>query len=275
MLKRFEFGLPGAKAAGRAYYFGYHDNHILWSGSDRSPVPLTGEEWQGGGFGDLPRYYFGSYRGLPCYAVACESRVEAPPGSEWIALRQVLIDGDDELFLIAGRGRQILEFHRTHRYCGLCGRPNREHDKEIALYCPECKHTCYPRVSPCIIVLVTRGEELLLARSARFPTAMYSTLAGFIEAGETIEQAVHREVLEEAGVRIRDLRYYASQAWPFPHQLMIGFHALHDSGDITLDDEEIVDAQWWHYTALPQTPPRSAMSGMLIASFIERVKRGG
>ena len=168
-------------------------------------------------------------------------------------------------------GRQILEFNRTHKYCGRCGEPTRQHEKESALYCARCEHFYYPRVSPCIIVLVTRGEELLLARSSRFPNGMYSTLAGFVEPGETIEQAVHREVAEEVGVKIGGLRYYASQAWPFPHQLMIGFHAEHRAGDIKIDDEEIVDARWWHYSDLPLTPTSAALSGKLIQSYLEQI----
>jgi len=271
MIEEFDFRLIDPGQSEQAFYFVFRGNDLLWSGNTDFLQPLTRGEWLHAGLAQLPAYYFGAYRGLPCFAVQCEDASAGLPGHQWIGMRRVLMEMDEILFAIAGRGRQILEFNRTHKYCGRCGAPTRQHEKEHALYCAACQHFYYPRLSPCIIVLVTRGEELLLARSSRFPNGMYSTLAGFVEPGETIEQAVHREVMEEVGVKIGSLRYYASQAWPFPHQLMIGFHAEHCGGDITIDDEEIVDARWWHYTDLPLTPTAAALSGKLIQSYLEQL----
>lgn len=271
MIEDFDFRLIDPGTQEQAYYFVFRGNDLLWSESPDYPRPSTRSEWHRGGMAGFPAYYFGSYRGLPCYAVQCEDHDACLTDHEWIGMRRILTVLDETVFAIAGRGRQILEFNRTHKYCGRCGAPTSQHDKESALYCANCEHFYYPRISPCIIVLVTRGEELLLARSSRFPNGMYSTLAGFVEPGETIEQAVHREVAEEVGVKIEGLRYYASQSWPFPHQLMIGFHAEHLEGEIRIDDEEIVDARWWHYTDLPLTPAAAALSGKLIQSYIERL----
>ena len=271
MLEEFDFKLIDPGNPEQAYYFIFHGNDLLWSGDPEFPPPVRGEAWRRAGLAGFPAYYFGAWRGLPCFAVHCEDPSVKLPGHQWIGMRRVLMEMEETLFAIAGRGRQILEFNRTHKFCGRCGEPTLQHEKESALYCARCEQFYYPRVSPCIIVLVTRGEELLLARSSRFPNGMYSTLAGFVEPGETIEQAVHREVAEEVGVQIGGLRYYASQAWPFPHQLMIGFHAEHRAGEIKIDDEEIVDARWWHYTELPLAPAAAALSGKLIRSYLERL----
>lgn len=135
--------------------------------------------------------------------------------------------------------------------------------------CRDCRVINYPRLSPSIIVLVTRGDEMLLARNANWPTNMYSTLAGFVEPGESIEQTVHREVMEEVGLRVRNLRYFGSQSWPFPNSLMLGFHAEYEGGDIVCQPDEIADAQWFSKDTLPQTPPKTAISGWLIDEFIQ------
>jgi NAD+ diphosphatase len=275
MLPDFEMGMRDVSAAERAWYFVFRGNDLLCAADRSLPEPMTREVWQESPFGNLPAFYFGSYRGLPCYAVHHEADAAVPAGMEWTGLRRLLVDESATLYSLAGRGRQILEFNLTHRYCGKCGQPTVAHARDLARECQGCGHVVYPRVSPCMIVLVTRGEELLLARSARFPNAMYSTLAGFVEPGETIEQAVHREVLEEVGVRIAPPVYFGSQPWPFPHQLMIGFHAEYAGGEIRIGEEEIVDARWWHYRELPLTPPGSAMSGMLIQDYVRRCGEGG
>ena len=137
--------------------------------------------------------------------------------------------------------------------------------------CNPCGTINYPRIAPCIIVLVTRGEELLLARNANFPRPMYSTLAGFIEAGETAEETLVREVREEVGVEVRNVEYFQSQSWPFPNQLMLGFFAEYAGGDIVCDPTEIADASWFHYSDLPMIPPSSSVSGQLIQHYIENL----
>jgi len=140
------------------------------------------------------------------------------------------------------------------------------------MVCEACGISSYPRLSPSIIVLVHRGREVLLARNHRFPDGMYSTLAGFVEPGESIEETLIREVEEEVGVLVKNLEYLGSQPWPFPNSLMLGFHAEYESGEFVLQEEEIADAQWFHYTGLPNKPAMVSISGWLINDFIERTQ---
>jgi len=175
------------------------------------------------------------------------------------------------LFGAAGRAFQIVEWDRSHQFCGRCGTRTREKTNERAKECPACGYVVYPRMSPAMMVLVTRGRDVLLARANRFPTAMYSALAGFVEAGESIEDCVHREVLEEVGVQVNNLRYFASQSWPFPHSLMIAYTAEYAGGDMRPCDDEIADAQWFPHDALPQMPPSISISRRLIEATVARL----
>ncbi len=144
---------------------------------------------------------------------------------------------------------------------------------ERCFKCPACGTLAYPRIAPAIIVLVRRGDEALLARNARFPGAFYSTLAGFAEVGETLEESLAREVREEVAIEIKLPRYFGSQPWPFPHSLMVGFHAEWAGGEIQADGKEILDARWFTVDALPKIPPKVSIAGRLIASWIESVAR--
>ena len=271
MLPEFQMGLRNTADSERAYYFILRGNDLLCARDRRLPEPIAQQKWRDSALGRLPAFNFGSYRGLPCFAVHCQTDDALPEDMEWTGLRRLLVDEHENLFTLAGRGRQILEFNLANRHCGKCGQATVAHERDIARLCGSCGHVMYPQISPCMIVLVTRGVELLLARSTRFPNAMYSTLAGFVEPGETIEQAVHREVAEEVGLQIAAPVYFGSQSWPFPHQLMIGFHAEYAYGEIRIDDDEIVDARWWHYRDLPLTPTSAAMSGMLIRDYVQRI----
>jgi len=133
----------------------------------------------------------------------------------------------------------------------------------------------YPRIAPAVIVLVRRGAEALLARGARFPLPFFSTLAGFVEIGETLEQTVAREIREEVGIEVADIRYFGSQPWPFPHSLMVGFHAEWAGGELRLQETEIVEAQWFRADALPPIPPRLSIARRLIDAWLHDVQRGG
>ena len=165
------------------------------------------------------------------------------------------------------------EWDRSHRYCGRCGTPTLDKPDERAKQCPACGYVVYPRVSPAMMVLVTRGRELLLARANRFPNAMYSALAGFVELGESIEDCIHREVREEVGVEVDNLVYFASQSWPFPHSLMIAFTAEYASGEARPCDAEIADVQWFSIDALPQLPSPVSISRKLIDATVAQLAR--
>ena len=195
---------------------------------------------------------------------------EVPAGYKWLGLRSQLEILSVDAFQLAGRALQIAQWFYDHRYCGRCGQETQQDAIDRAKVCATCELRFYPRISPCMIVLVTRGEEILLAHHQRASRVMYSTLAGFVEAGESVEDCVRREVMEEVGVSVGKLEYFGSQPWPFPSQLMLGFFAEYTEGDIYIDPTEIVDAKWFRYDQLPQTPAPASVAGQLIAHYIER-----
>jgi NAD+ diphosphatase len=174
----------------------------------------------------------------------------------------------------AGRAVQIAEWASTHRFCGRCATRTVRLDGERCMKCPACGLTAYPRIAPAVIVLVRRGHEALLARGTRFPLPFYSTLAGFVEVGESLEQTVAREIREEVGVEATNVRYFGSQPWPFPHSLMIGYMADWASGDVRIDPAEILDAQWFRADALPTIPPRLSIARRLIDAWLDDVASG-
>jgi NAD+ diphosphatase len=173
---------------------------------------------------------------------------------------------------LAARASQLLDWWFGHAYCGRCGTATEAHEKELARRCPACAALHFPRISPAVITLVHRGDdEVLLASDHRFRRGFFALLAGFVEPGETLEQAVAREVREEVGVEVEDVRYFGSQAWPFPSQLMVGFTARHRSGEIRVQEDEIAEARWFHIDAMPAPEDRPAtfsIAGRLIAHHL-------
>ena len=200
-----------------------------------------------------------------CRTAWVERDTDPPAGYTFKGLRSLFGTLDEETLAVAGRAAQIAEFARTHRYCGACGKPMAKAPGERAMKCA-CGHLAYPRISPAMMVLVKRGPAILLARNVAVPAGgRMSALAGFLEPGESIEEAVHREVREEVGVEVKDLRYFASQSWPFPHALMIAFTAEYAGGDIRCDPAEIAEAHWFGPgDKLPDLPPRQSISRGLI-----------
>ncbi|MEE4243322.1 MAG: NAD(+) diphosphatase [Desulfopila sp.] len=197
-------------------------------------------------------------------------RFPLPPGYELVPLRSLLGVINDRLFKQWGKAAQLLHWYTTNRYCGSCGAQTIDHAEEPARLCPNCETIKYPQVSPCIIVLIHHHDSILLARSPRFPNNMYSTLAGFVEPGESAEECLHREIYEEVRLYVDNIRYFTSQSWPFPGQLMLGFFAEYVSGNITVDGIEICDAQWYKHNNLPVIPGKDTLAGQLIRHHFTR-----
>ncbi len=186
----------------------------------------------------------------------------------WLSIKDAVILLPQAVFELIAKASQFAFFHQTHQYCGRCGRRMKRVKWEVANHCFSCHHRCYPKLSPCIIVAITRNlgtkTEILLAKGKRSSSAKFSVLAGFVEPGETIEAAVEREVMEEVGISICNVKYFASQAWPFPHNLMLGFVAEYDSGEIEIDPKEIAEAGWFDIKQLPEVPRPYSIAGRLI-----------
>ncbi len=198
------------------------------------------------------------------------AELDADAGLESRSLRSLLFSEADADLELLSRARQLLNWYGTHRFCGICGSATVLRESERILECAACSHQFFPRINPCVIVLVTRGNEVLLARSARFRTGYYSCLAGFVEIGETPEQTIEREVREEVGVEVKNIRYMESQSWPFPSQLMLGFLADYRSGDIVPEPGEIEHAAWFHVGNLPPTPSAGvSVAGRLIEGYAQ------
>jgi len=194
-----------------------------------------------------------------------------PEGYRGDGLRVAFHSLDDEEFRAAGAARQLVEWCRTTRFCSACAAPLRLGDTRDSMVCSACGRLHFPPISPAVIVLVQRGREALLGRSPRFVEGVYSTLAGFVEPGESLEECVHREIHEEVGVRVHRLRYFGSQPHPFPHSLMVGFVADWLEGEIRIDEDEIEDARWFDVDDLPGLPHPMSIARALIEDFVRRV----
>lgn len=241
------------EGAGRGRFF-----HVVGSNIWETDEPADGS-WG--------THFLGMLGDTPCWAVDVPHGHDPADGAA-MDLFSYFGRAPELDWLVAGRAVQLVDWARTHRFCGRCGTPTEVAPGERAMRCPSCNHTAFPRLAPAIITLITRGDEALLARGVTFRAPMYSTLAGFVEAGESMEDAVHREVLEEVGVHIKNVRYWGSQPWPFPHSLMLGFHCEWASGEINIDPKEIVDAQWFHRDSLPNIPPRISIARKLIDAWL-------
>jgi NAD+ diphosphatase len=180
-------------------------------------------------------------------------------------LRSLFGTLDDGFLGLAGRGAQLVEWARTHRYCGVCATAMQLLEGERCYKCPNCGHSAYPRISPAMMVLIRKGDQVLLAMHTNSPYKRYTALAGFLEAGESIEEAIHREVEEEVGLKVHNLQYFASQSWPFPHSLMIAFTADYLAGEIRVQESEIADARWFGpEDEWPELPVKVSVAAQLI-----------
>ena len=223
------------------------------------------------GFTPARILYVGCLDGTHCWAAEAPKDAPAPPSTGWTGLRALFSVLEDAQFAVAGRALQLIDWDRTHQFCGRCGARTVAKSEERARVCPECKLSVYPRIAPAIMALVRKGREVLLGRSPHFPPGMYSALAGFVEPGETLEQCLAREVEEEVGLRVSRIRYFASQPWPFPHSLMIAFVCEWQSGEIRPQAGEIEEANWFDLLHLPKLPSKISIARRLIDSVCQEL----
>ncbi len=267
----FTPGLAAPAEFDQSFHIVISDGEVLGRNDALPWRPLDQDEWRWCGLEARAAHYLGNLAGVPIFANEVDPEAGEPEGHEFTSLWSFLTTAPQPVFYLIGRARQLVEWHRQHHYCGACGQVTSTQPSDRSRKCEPCNLSFYPRLSPSIITLVHRDEELLLAKNVAARGDFYSTLAGFVEPGESIEETVHREVFEEVGIKLRNLRYFSSQSWPFPNSLMLGFHAEYASGEILIQQEELADAQWFHYTRLPNPPAMMSISGWLIDDFIKRI----
>ena len=214
------------------------------------------------------KQYLGTLRGSPCYSAEATSEAEVPEAMSFKELRSLYGALEEDLFLLAGKAIQVVSWDQTNQYCGRCGAKTAPLEGERAKKCPACGLINYPRISPAAITAITRGNKILLTHNAAFKGNIHSLIAGFVEFGETIEECVHREIFEEVGLKVKNLKYFGSQPWPFPNSLMIGFTAEYDSGEISVDGQEITEAGWYEASNLPELPGKISIARKIIDWFV-------
>lgn len=243
-----------------AYYFIFNENRELCLTDKKellSDISNLKTEY---------KIYFGRFKQKDCFIVKATSK------GKFYDLRDIY-EFNKELYQIASKAVLVNDWYLSHRYCGRCGSKNVIDDKDMMMRCPECNQLHYPRIAPAIIVAITKESKLLMAKHSYHKTDMYALIAGFVEPGESIEEAVKREIKEEIGITVKNIKYIKSQSWPFPNSLMLGFTAEYESGEIRVDGDEIVDAKWFSAEEIIKYPSDISISAWLIENFINKNKR--
>lgn len=251
-----------------AWWFLFHKNELLVGFDGETPQPLLAADPETLGLEPQHIQYLGSLHEAPCFAAELPESQDLPEGYEYRSLRELFLMFPDDFHAITNHASQIITWAQTHQFCGRCGTATVQKTNERAAECPSCKLVSYPRISPSIIVAVTKGDQILLGRSPHWRAGWYSVLAGFVEAGETLEACVQREVMEEVGIEVKNIQYFGSQPWPFPHSLMIGFTAEYAGGEITPDPVEIEDAAWFTKDNLPNLPSKISIARRLLDWYL-------
>lgn len=249
-------------ADGEALWFIFSDNQLL-VGEDKKTLPPHHEV-------SLQRtLYLGTLKGINLFAGEVNLKTSAPSGWIWSSLRELYPTFNEAEYAIAGYAMQLIHWDRTNTFCGTCGARTIACEHERCRKCKSCGHLAYPKLSVAILALVKRGNQILLARSPQFQKGFYSILAGFLNPNETLEQCVMREVLEEVGIQVNNVQYFASQPWPFSYSLMLGFTCEWQEGEIQIDSSEIEEAAWFDASNLPPLPSAYSLSRILIDEFIK------
>jgi NAD+ diphosphatase len=250
----------------QAYYFAFKGRELLVSSAEPNTILLLENA---DAFSGLRKVYLGKLDAVDSFAIELPREYTAAPDESLLPLRTVIMEFSAELSGIANRAVQLLDWDRDHQFCGRCGNVMENVRHERSKKCPVCSLVNYPRISPAVIVLVHRGDEVLLTRSPHFKPGVFSVQAGFVEAGESLEDTVQREIFEETSLKVKDITYFGSQPWPFPNSLMVGFTAAYASGELKLDPVEMEAGGWYRYNELPTVPDRASISRKLIDWFTE------
>jgi NAD+ diphosphatase len=263
--------IPPLNESDDALWFVYHQDRLLIkTGTKGYRIPRSR---------DLNKFtpslirkqFLGYLDEIPCYAAELSSDNNVSGKFALKGLRELFFGQlEEELVWIAGQANQLVDWNRSHQFCGKCGRPTEDGQDERAKVCRQCHLNNYPRVSPAVIVAVIRKNQILLGNNTRFKSGYYSVLAGFVEPGENLEECVAREIKEEVGISVKNIRYFASQPWPFPNSLMVAFLADYAGGEINIDNTEIKAAGWFTADNLPSIPPRITIARQLIDWFVNR-----
>ncbi|CAB1058543.1 NADH pyrophosphatase (EC, decaps 5'-NAD modified RNA [Olavius sp. associated proteobacterium Delta 1] len=263
------FKFPATPSA-RALWFVFQRDRLLLKENEKGRrVPCT-EDLAQIKLAPIRSQYLGTLDDRACYAAELPVENQVMNGFQLKGLRETFGQLEEELIWIAGRANQLVDWSRNHQFCGHCGLPTEDKSQERAKFCPACGLVNYPRLSPAVIMAVVKGDRLLLASNKRFKSGFYSVLAGFVEPGETLEECVAREIKEEVGISVKNIRYFGSQPWPFPNSLMVGFLADFAGGEIKADQSEIADAGWFAADNLPSIPPKITIARHLIDWFVGR-----
>ena len=259
-----------ANISGAARWFAFSGDRILIRrpGPERVDIPVLNHP-EDLGLRMEHRQYLGRLDDLPCFAAALANGSIAPEGMSFQWLRSLYGTLNETVFAVAGLGLQLINWDRTHQYCGGCGGPTRDKNDERAKKCTRCGLVNHPRISPAVIVAVIRDGRLLLAHAGRYPNRkLYSVIAGYVEPGENLEQAVRRELKEEVAIQVKNIRYFGNQPWPYSGSLMVGFTAEYVGGEIHEDGDEILHADWFTPENLPEVPGRESIARQLIDWFV-------
>jgi NAD+ diphosphatase len=253
-----------------ALWFLVHDNRILIKEKQDNYLIPQSSDIKKLGLAPEKKQFFGLLDGKPCYVAELGDGADVSSAFSFVGLRALFSQFGEDVIRAAGMASQLLRWGQNHRYCGRCGERTENKRDERAKICPQCGLVNYPRLSPAMIVAVLKDRKILLAHSKRFPGKFFSVLAGFVEPGETLEECVKREVSEEVGITVRNIRYFGSQPWPFPDSLMVAFTAEYAAGEIEIDHSEIAEAGWYSAKQLPSIPPKISIARELIDWFSEK-----
>jgi NAD+ diphosphatase len=263
---------PPSKETEPALWFLFNNQRLLVRHEEDSYTIPQSSDLEELNLSILKQQFFGSLDDHLCYLAEVEDATLISDAFEFIGLRELFFSFDEERIRAAGVANQLMQWNQNHRFCGKCGSVTENKTHERAKICPECGLINYPRLSPAMIVAVRKEDQLLLAHSKRFPAKFHSVLAGFVEPGETLEQCVKREVMEEVGITVKNIHYFGSQPWPFPDSLMVAFTAEYAGGEIQIDGSEIAEAGWFSADLLPSIPPGISIARQLIDSFCSDVR---